>query len=890
MALSPGTRLGPYEILSAIGAGGMGEVYRAKDTRLDRTVAIKVLPSDLSSNPKLRQRFEREARAISSLSHPNICSLHDIGHQDGVDYLVMEYLEGESLAHRLGKGALPKDQLLRYGIEIADALDKAHLKGIVHRDLKPGNIVITKTGAKLLDFGLAKIIEPESPEGSVSELPTKDGPLTAEGTIQGTLPYMAPEQLDGKGGDARSDIFSLGAVLYEMATGKRAFPGNSRSSIMAAILSSDPPAISSVQPLAPAALDHLVKACLAKDPEDRLQTAHDAVLELRWILETGSHSGAAARIPEAHTKKQFTLTALTIFFFLTTLGFLIFFLKNRPEHQDKPPAYRFSVNAPEGYSFLGNSGNQSSIIQMAISSDGSQLAIVVLDSNGKSVLCVRAMDTGTATPLSGTDGAQFPFWSPDNRFIGFFAAGKLKKVHLDLGEVETICDAPAGRGGTWNSEGTILFTPDKYGGIYRVSAQGGSPSLLIEDLTHKAISYRWPQFLPDSHHFLYVAQSSSSNPIGLFLGSMDSKDSKLIVKDASKGFVVLPGTILFARNGRLMGQTFDLKNLQTEGDAFQVVPEAVTYNSVRVFAAFSVSANGVLAFQPDRTPPSPLIWLDRAGKEVGKAGEPAYYQDPRISPDGKRIVVVRNEAHFEIGDIWFLDIARDSMTKFTFRPGFYSFPIWSPDGSQIYYGNTDLYRKPSNGAAAAERLFGSGTLNQIEDVSSDGKFAMFFLDNKNTQGDLWVLPLSGDRKPFPILESPFSEGNGQFSHDGKWISYDSDESGQTEVYVRPFPAVQSGKWQVSRGGGTVSRWRQDGKELFYASATSELMSVDLNTVSGFQAGLPKRLFPLPNNVLSVDSIYDVSADGQRFVVSSSPGVHYSATIDVLTSWMSEARH
>src|SRR5882672_7715851 len=546
MAILPGRRLGPYEILSSVGAGGMGEVYRARDTRLDRIVAIKVLPTHLADRSELRDRFEREARTIASLNHPHICTLHDIGQQDGIDYLVMEYLEGETLAQRLQKGPLPLEQVLQYAIEIADALDKAHRKGVTHRDLKPGNIMVTKTGAKLLDFGLAKLRQDVAPATPLSQLPTANDAITAQGTILGTLQYMAPEQLEGKEVDARTDIFAFGAVVYEMATGKRAFEGNSQASVIGAILRDDPPAVSSLRPMTPPALDRVVKRCLTKDPDDRWQSANDLANEVKWIAEGGAQAGEAGRGPAGSRRWERANWLLTATFLLLALagGATWWQASNR-----RPPPMYFHTSVP----FPAN--------DLALSPDGRMLAMVAYSAPANNYM-LWTYEVGGQRPssLDATQGATYPFWSPDGKFIGFFADGKLKKVEVSGGKVQVLCDAPNGRGGAWNRDGVIVFTPDGVGGLSRVSSLGGSPVEMTKpDTSRFEWSHRWPVFLPDGKHFLYLAANFSGHleNNAIFLGSLDSQERRLLVSTSANAAYSEPGYLVYLRDRTLVAQPFD---------------------------------------------------------------------------------------------------------------------------------------------------------------------------------------------------------------------------------------------------------------------------------------------------------------------------------------------
>jgi serine/threonine protein kinase len=538
MAIQAGQRLGPYEILSAIGAGGMGEVYRARDTRLDRTVAIKILSDHLSERADLRDRFEREAKTIASLTHPHICTLYDIGHQNGTDYLVMEYLEGETLAERLKKGPLPLNLVLQCAIEISDGLDKAHRKGITHRDLKPNNIMLTKSGTKLLDFGLAKLQQEASVSASLSQRPTADSGMTAEGTILGTLQYMAPEQVEGKTSeiDARTDIFAFGAVVYEMATGKKAFEGKSQASVIGKIMESDPPSMVSLQPMTPLALDRVVKKCLAKEPEKRWQAASDVCDELRWIAEGASQSGAdIPAIIQQRPQKRIAWMTTAVAILLAALIVIVVYFRRSPA---EVRAVRFAVALPEKESFPV-AGNLLSYL--SVSPDGSKLAFIGVDSTAHRMLWVRDLDSQTAQPLVGTDDASTPFWSPDSRFIAFTADNSLKKVAVGGGPAQTVANSPGDGLGTWNRDGVILFVPTPASPVFRVSSAGGSPTPVTSvDPSQQQVGHGWPSFLPDGKHFLYTVLNSNPENSGIYVGSLDSKASKLLVHATSMALYLNP--------------------------------------------------------------------------------------------------------------------------------------------------------------------------------------------------------------------------------------------------------------------------------------------------------------------------------------------------------------
>jgi Tol biopolymer transport system component len=881
MTLAAGTKLGPYEILAPLGAGGMGEVYKAKDTRLERTVAVKVLPSHMSSSPEVRQRFEREAKTISQLSHPHICALYDVGREGETEYLVMELLEGETLSERLVKGALPLEQTLRYGAEIADALDKAHRQGIVHRDLKPGNVMLTKSGVKLLDFGLAKAMAPAAPAGSLTALPTQAG-LTQEGTILGTFQYMAPEQLEGKEADARTDIFAFGAVLYEMATGKKAFSGASQASLISAIMKEEPVPISSVEPTTPPSLDRVVGTCLSKDPEDRWQSAADIKRELKWIGD-GSASGAAAPVatrPRNRERLSWGLTAVALLLAVAAVG--------RYERRTTGLAgpLRFSIVLPE----------KSALRAVAISPDGARLVFVARDPSGKNLLWVRSLDSLTVQPLPGTENPSFPFWSPDSRFIGFFADGKLKKIDASGGPPQTLCDAPLNRGGTWNREGVILFAPVVSGPLYRVSAAGGlaTPATRLDPLRGED-GHRWPFFLPDGRHFLYMVSSFSSlgqkEKIGIYAASLDSKEETLLVRTNSNVAYAPQGFLLFSRERNLLAQPFDAKRLRITGDPLPVT-EQIQYFPQHYGALFSVSENGVLLYQPrSASGVSQLTWFDRSGKQTGSLGAPGDQSNPRISPDGKRVAVNIIDSQTGNMDIWIYESSGGIATRFTSDPAFDVLPIWSPDGRQIIFdttreGRQNLYQKSSSGVDSEKPILQSQRTSYPTDWSLDGRFVLYGVFDASTNLELWALPASGDRKPIPFIKTTFGVSHGQFSPDGRWVAYSSNESGKWEIYVAPFPGP-GGNWKVSIAGGSEPRWRRDGKELFYLAPDGVLMSANVKEGPTFDADVAKPLFQTHRRegISSVDLFsYDVSADGQRFLVNTDVGEVTSPPLTVVLDW------
>ena len=891
MPLSPGSRLGRYEVVSLLGAGGMGEVYLAKDTQLDRTVAIKVLPEHLAGNVELRQRFEREARAVSSLNHPHICTLHDVGHEKDVHYLVMEHLEGETLARRLERGPLPTEEALRYAIQIADALDKAHRQGVVHRDLKPGNIMLTKGGAKLLDFGLAKnTAEAAPPISSVAM--TQQSPLTAEGTIVGTFQYMSPEQLEGKDADARSDIFAFGAVLYEMLAGKRAFDGRSQAGLIAAVLERDPAPISTVQPMAPPALDRLVAQCLAKDPDERWQTAHDLTSQLKWIAESGSQAGVPATT--AMRRKTRGRLAWTLVGLLAVLSGILGFGYFRLASVEQTTIRAF-INPPEGgyFSSIGFTAGP-----VTVSPDGRRFAFVVTDQGSKRSIWVRSIDEGTSRPLSGTAGAIRPFWSPDNRSIGFFAGGKLKKVDTFGGPALTLSDAADARGGTWNKEGVVVFAADSSHSLSKVSAAGGDSTPVTKlDESLQEETHRHPHFLPDGRHFLYLARSPGTEgpQTVIYVASLDSEDRVPVLRGTSHAQYA-SGHLLFVREKTLMAQPFDAQGLEMTGDAFPLAEE-VQHDALFNHAVFSASTNGVLAYQTGiARSDSQLTWYDRDGRQTGAVGDVASHFFPRISPDGNKIAVSIVDPETSNWDAWIYDLARDIRTRFTFSASIDGVTLWSPDGTSIAFlssrqGKFDIFRKSSSGSGSEELLLASNVNKFPHSWSPDGRYIAFVQNDlgTNTKKDIWILPVDGEEEPRALLHSEFNEDSPQFSPDGRWMAYMSDQSGRNEVYVIPFPSGD-GKWQVSAGGGEVPRWGKGGREIFYLSRDNTLMTATVAAeADSFQVSELSPLFRIfPSQ--DIDWKYDLSSDGQSFLVNVGAVQEVFSPIHLVVNWDAEFNH
>ena len=875
MPLVSGTRLGPYEVVEPLGAGGMGEVYRARDTRLGRDVAIKILPPQFSSDPVRRQRFEHEAKTISNLNHPYICVLHDIGHQDGVDYLVMECVAGETLAKRLEKGPLPLEQVVRYGAQVADALDKAHHEGIVHRDLKPGNIMLTKSGAKLLDFGLAK---PAPLRGSLATLTVANQqlPMTEQGTIVGTFQYMSPEQVEGKEVDSRSDIFSLGAVLYEMLTGKRAFEGKSQLSVASAILEKHPAPISTMKPMTPPALDHAVKKCLAKAPEERWQSAGDLADELKWISESGERTGSTASVLPSAGKSRERLSWIVSCALVVTMIAGVIWWRN-----SNSPEQTMYFNAPMSFP----------VGDIAVAPDGHSIAIVAyLESARKNALWIYDLGSPRARILSNTEGAKYPFWSADGRSLAFFADGKLKKLELSGGQAETVCDAPSARGGTWNKDGVIVFTPEARAGIglYRVSALGGTVTpISVLDKGRGELSHRWPMFLPDGTHYLYMAANFAGQKgvDAIFVGSLNSNEKRFLVEATANAAYAAPGYLLFYRDGTLFAQGFDQRRLAVTGEPTAILSD-VQYQPQIKRAVFAASENGVLVAQRGSgVALSQPVWFDRKGKALGAVGEPDVFGNVSIAPNGRLVAVDKTDMGSQNTDVWIYDLQRDSAKRLTFDSAADSVPIWSPDAARFVFASNrqstnDLYMKNSDGAQQ-EKSIGHGDVDSFpNDWSRDGRYILYARG-----ADLWFVTTQ-DLKRSLFLKAPAALRNGQFSPDGKWVAYASNESGKWEIYVTSFPQAL-GKWQVSTGGGEQPRWRGDGKELFYLSSDGKIMAVPVSTGANFDAGTPVALFQAtPRQAVPIYDlfVYDVRRDGQRFLINTQVSQAETTPMSVVLNW------
>ncbi|MBI3048532.1 MAG: serine/threonine-protein kinase [Acidobacteria bacterium] len=899
MPLDPGTRLGPYEVLAPLGAGGMGEVYRARDPRLGRDVAVKVLPSGLIADAERLRRFEQEARAAAALNHPNILAVHDIGQYQDAPYIVSELLEGDTLRERLFVAALPVRKAVEYAVQVAHGLAAAHEKGITHRDLKPENVFVTSDGqVKILDFGLAKLTQAEPALSGISALPTTP-PDTLPGVVLGTIGYMSPEQVRGQQADHRSDIFAFGAILYEMLSGKRAFRRETAIETMSAILKEDPPDLPVAERHIPPALARIVDRCLEKNPAARFKSADDLAFALEALSspsERAEGSAAIAAIPVSRSRERLRWGGVGV----VCGAALAVLTAGAAGYLTSPPletgAYRSAILPSPGVSLTPLLTPNA---RFALSPDGRRLAFVGVEAGGVTRLWVQPLDAVSAQPLPGTNQASVPFWSPNSRFIGFYAGGKLKTIDAAGGPPSTLADVTGTPGATWNQEGTILFANFEPGSpLRRVSASGGEASAATTLNADEGETRHWfPFFLPDGRHFLYLGVGSKtggpSTPNGIYVGALDSNERKLLVPGGSS-VMYAQGYLFFLREQMLMAQPFDVDRLELTGDAVAVAQLVTTGGQSGMAGGFSVSATGVLAYQTgpagvggQGSPTTQLVWVDRTGKQIGTLGDPAQYADLQLAPDGRQAVVSFFDSARGNRDIWIFDVARGLRTRFTFDAVDEFSSAWSPDGSRLVFNSRrkaslDLYVKPSSGAGAEEELLADSFDKYPLDWSPDGRFVLYGAVVPSTGNDLWVLPLSGDRKPVPFLPTPFNEVNGQFSPDGRWIAYVSNESGRNEVYVAPFPGP-GGKWQISTAGGNWPRWRHDGMEIYYLGLDNRLMAATVNGQgAAFMVGAVRPLFETRAGAPRLS--YDISPDSQRFLVNMLPEAAAPAPITLVVNW------
>jgi len=876
MNLQPGARLGPYEILSPLGAGGMGEVWRARDSRLDREVAIKILPEALALNDQFRARFEREAKVISSLNHPNICTLHDVGELPSskdsgatgvagatLHYLVLELVEGESLADRIKKGPLPLPDVLRYGAQIADALDAAHRRGIVHRDLKPENVMLSRSGAKLLDFGLARTAsEGGGIISGLTSLPTEVKQLTAEGTILGTFQYMAPEQLEGLEADARTDIFALGAVLYEMATGKKAFTAKSKTSLIAAIVSSQPEPITAAVPLTPPLLDHVIRKCLEKDPEDRWQSARDVAGQLRWVSEAGSQAGAARAVVSSRRMHRRVLIGAALLGWIAAAGLFAWTWAARQGGAQTDRSLKVELLPPAGVRLAALLTGT-----VCLSPDGTRLAFIgIAEAGSETGIYLRSLTSGETRLLKGTNGGTFLFWSPDGRWIGFFAEGKLRKVPSEGGPVQILCEAHEGRGGSWGSGGSIVFAPDIRGPLMQIPEGGGTP----QPVTHipgESVTHRNPHFLPDGKRFLFTERDTLTEPFGhVSMASLDGGSPTKIVEQASNP-EFSEGYLFFVRDGNLVAQRMDPTTGKLAGSPSPVA-ESLEYYNPRDLANFTLSDTGDLVYRKRQSRKTQVVWLDSAGRDAEPVGDAGFYAGLQSGVDGKRAVLVQRSADGSSADLWIMDITRGQAVRATFEGATGTAQgVLSPDGTQLAvslsagsWGSSSTWLQSPSGGGKRETVIEASPFH-VTNWSPDGRYLIGGMQRTGTGFDIAILDLKGPRKPEIFLGTRFAEQGAKLSPDGRWMIWVSDESGKPEVYLTDFPAGRQ-KWQVSSGINGLGFWSPDGSKIYY-NASDGLMAVDLGKGSTPDPGKPALVIRDDAALNLAGPI--LATDGKRFL-------------------------
>jgi len=876
LALTAGTRIGPFLVKSSLGEGGMGVVFRALDTKLQRDVALKLLPDHFADDPERLARFQREAQVLASLNHPNIAQIYGLEDSTPQRCIVMELVEGETLQERLKRGAIPIEEALPIAKQIAEALEAAHESGLVHRDLKPANIKLTSDGrVKVLDFGLAKAFAPMTAEMNLSNSPTLvSGSMP--GVILGTAAYMSPEQAKGKTVDRRADIWAFGVVLYEMLTGGMLFSGETASETLAAVMTKEPE-WNALPANTPGRVRDLLRRCLIKEPRNRLQAIGDARVVIDEVQSGAEVDGEVPQAPAPRRSKVWVGFAAVLFLTMIVALSVVYF--NRPA----PPEIRVEVNTP----------STEDPLSFAISPDGRRL-VFSASNEGKSQLWVRPLDSLAAKPLAGTDGANFPFWSPDSASVGFFADSKLKRIDIVGGAPQVLANAAAvGRGGSWNRDGIILFAPNLAGPLLKVFARGGDP-VEVTRLETGQTAHRFPQFLPDGQHFIYFVFGGPAQ--GVYAGSLNGGSSKRLTHADGAAVLSPSGFLLFPRQTTLFAQAFDFQRQELSSNPFPVA-EHVAIDTFDVAGAAGLSAaSGIVAYRTGGAGVvRQLTWLDRSGKSVGAIGAPdnAGLNEVELSPDGKRVAAQR--AVNGNVDVWLIDATRGVPTRFTFDAANDGISLWAPDGDHVVFqsnrkGVFNLYWKLSSGVGVDELLLESDQSKAPSDWSSDGRFLLFRSIDPQTGFDLWVLPVSADKKPFPFLKTPFDERNGQFSPDGKWIAYQSNESGRFEIYVQPFPGPGR-KFQISNSGGTQPRWNKNGKEIFYVSLESKMMAAPVKLSpdgKSLETGTPAALFPVriaggPVSAFNKQQ-YAVSPDGQRFLVNLAADEAAASPITLILNW------
>jgi serine/threonine protein kinase len=875
--MTPGTKLGRYEIRSKIGEGGMGEVYRARDEKLNRDVAIKVLPAQLSENAERLHRFEQEAEAAGALNHPNILAVYDVGTHDGAPYVVSELLEGESLRQLLDERSLVTRKAIDYATQLSHGLGAAHEKGIIHRDLKPDNIFITKDDrVKILDFGLAKLAQPSGTDVSQTDIATRKV-HTDPGTVMGTVGYMAPEQVRGQTVDHRADIFSFGAVLYEMLSGRRAFQGDSAIETLNAILKEEPAELTASNPNVAPALERVIWHCLEKNPERRFQSATDvafALESLSGVTSQPSEQTLASLRPRTSlfTRERLIWLGVCAMLLIVSAVFAVaYFSRSRTSGA----AVRLSLTTPEKTTLPAH---------ITVSPDGSRLVFVATTLDGKRLLWIRPLDSLTAQPLAGTEGAMSPFWSPDGRFIGYFANGKLHKIDASGGRPQSLCDVHEDRGGAWNRDGVILFADSA--GLYRVSAQGGTP-VLATKVDAKEEAHRWPCFLPDGRHFVFLADAQTTENHHIRVGSLDSQETQILFSAVTRIAYAPPGYLLYVSQGALVAQPFDTGKLKITGEPMTVAEHVTTVGDNHEFD-FSVSDNGVLAYQSGSSA-SQLAWFDRSGRKLATVGEPDNYASIALSRDGQRAAAGLLDADGRQSDIWLIDLSRGSKSRLTFDPQSDGDPVWSPDGSRILFssnrkgdGHVHLYTTSVSGAGDDQLLLAADADDVPSGWSRDGQNILFMRFTSHTHVGVWLRSLSGEAQAMPLMQSAaFGQFLASFSPNGRFVAYTSNESGRNEVYVQTFPP--GNKSTISSGGGLLPLWRSDGKELFYVTEDGRVMSAQIKSEGPFEIDVPQQLFQA-NIKFAPGYPCAVTPDGSRFLINTPAEANNPAPMTVVLNW------
>jgi serine/threonine protein kinase len=884
-----GRTVSHYTILEKLGEGGMGVVYKAEDTKLKRMAALKFLPEHIGASDEDKSRFLQEAQAAAALNHPNICTIYGIEEHDGQTFIAMEFIDGQTLREK--KAGMSYKQSIDVGIQLADGLAIAHEHGVVHRDIKPDNIMIRKDGiAQIMDFGLAKL------RGSVSR-------LTKQGSTVGTAGYMSPEQVQGLEADHRSDIFSLGVVLYELFTGQLPFKGVHETALAYEIVNVDPAPMASLKPEIDPNLDAIVLECLAKEPDERTQSAKQVSVDLkryrressrsrasritaaRPVLQAGAYqppvasdTPAPAAIPAKPSKLPWMVSAL--FLLIAAAASVLYFTKTAP-----------ALSHPIAFTLIPPASHAIDAIPPVISPDGERCAFVARDTSGRSLIWIRNFAFLRSEPLAGTEDASYPFWSPDNHYLAFFQDGKLRRIDVGGGPVQSIADAPEGRGGSWGSKGVIVFAPNFSGGIYQVPEAGGTAVQVTSlDTALREETHRWPYFLPDGRRFLYMSRSSQDEKTGVYLCSLDSKERPRLAATKSNAVYAAPGYLIFIRENSLMAQPFNASGGDVRGEAFPIA-SGIGFYASRNIGLFSASASGTLTYLSGEgeSGSRQLVWYDRSGKRMEKIGSQGDMYDFALSPDEKRVVFRRVDPQTRNQDLWILDVARRTESRFTFSPATEDDPVWSPDGTRIAFdsnrdGIASPYVKIASGAGSETLLWKAPTTTTPLDWSPDGKYLLLNVEGTNGKSDLYALPFGGDKKPFPVVQTEANEDVGKFSPDGRWVAYQSDESGKLEVYVQAFP-VSEGKWQVSVKGGGAPQWSRDGKELYYISPERKLMAVDVRMAgSSFEPGIPKPLFSTTVDTYLAPNRFAATRDGKRFLVNSTIEADSTSPIIVVLNW------